>query len=151
MNKKILGCWVFGGPALIAFGFSILNMITMSYPSRPEETFSCLPQKMRRQQHDPIFLGLEPISRKLVSGAISGPFVSHHCLARHALCAKKQKRNKKMKETKINSDLHFSCTLIPLSAAKDKCTEFYIDLFPYAILFFLTVFCIIYILKRRTL
>ena len=96
----------------------------MSYPSRPEETFSCLPQKMRRQQHDPIFLGLEPISRKPVSGAISGPFVSHHCLARHALCAKKQKRNKKMKEMKINCDLHLSCTPIPLSAAKDKCTSF---------------------------
>ena len=50
--------------------------------------------------------------------------MSHHCLARHALCAKKQKRNKKMKEMKINSDLHLSCTPIPLSAAKDKCTSF---------------------------
>ena len=34
-----------------------------------------------------------------------------------------------MKEMKINSDLHFSCAPIPLSAAKDKCAEFFTWIF----------------------
>ena len=50
-----------------------------------------------------------------------------------------------MKEMKINSDLHFSCAPIPLSAAKDKCTEFYMDLFPSTFLFFITVFFLYHI------
>ena len=67
---------------------------TLSYQSKPVETFSCLPQKMLRQWHDLVFQGLKPVFRRPVSCAVSDPSVSHHCLAEHAWCAEMETEKK---------------------------------------------------------
>ena len=45
--EKFLGCWIFGGPAIIAFGFSTFHVMTTSLNevlSDPEGTSSLTPK-----------------------------------------------------------------------------------------------------------